>query len=60
MHGRMWRTNYISSNDLNGREFIFNVDRYLIGGTRNAINVLYTQIASLNEKSLKSIAGGED
>ena len=58
MHGRMQGTNYISSNNLNGREFIFNVDRCLIGKTSNAMNVLHTQIASLNNRSLKSIAGG--
>ena len=30
MYSIMWRTKYISTNSLNRREFVFNLNRYLI------------------------------
>ena len=50
----MQGTNYVSFNSVNGREFI-NLNRNLTEDTSNVMNILHTQIASLNKKSLKNI-----
>ena len=55
MYDRMQGTNYVSFNSVNGREFI-NLNRNLTEDTSNVMNILHTQIASLNKKSLKNIA----
>ena len=47
---------YISFYSLNGKEFIFNLNRYLIEDTSNAMNVLHTQIALFNKISLQNKA----
>ena len=56
MYDRMQGTNYVSFNSVNGREFI-NLNRNLTEteDTSNVMNILHTQIASLNKKSLKNI-----
>ena len=54
IYDRMQETKYISSNSINGRKFIFKLNRHLIEGICNAINFVRTHIASLNKKSLKS------
>ena len=54
MYDRMQGTNYVSFNSVNGREFV-NLNRNLTEDTSNVMNILHTQIASLNKKSLKNI-----
>ena len=54
MYDRMQGTNYVSFNSVIGREFI-NLNRNLTEDTSNVMNILHTQIASLNKKSLKNI-----
>ena len=54
MYDRMQGTNYFSFNSVNGREFI-NLNRNLTEDTSTVMNILHTQIASLNKKSLKNI-----
>ena len=54
MYDRMQGTNYVSFNSVNGREFI-NLNRNLTEDTSNVMNILHTQIASLNKKPLKNI-----
>lgn len=56
MYGRVLGTIYISHDNLNGREFIFNLGRYVIEDNCNAMKSLHTQIATLNKKALKNIA----
>lgn len=56
MYDRMQGTNYVSFNSVNGREFI-NLNRNLTEDTSNVMNILHTQIASLNKKSLKNKVG---
>ena len=54
IYGRIRGTKYISCNNLDGREFIFKLNRYLTEDSSNAKNCLRTQIALLNKKSLKN------
>ena len=56
MYGRVRGTIYVSRNNINGREFIFNIDRYVIEDSCNVIKFLPTQITSQNKKLLKNIA----
>ena len=56
MYDGMRETKYVTSNSLNGRKFIFKLNRYLIEGTSNTINISCTLLASLNKKSLKHVA----
>lgn len=52
MYGRLRGTKYAPCNNLNGSEFIFVFNRYLI----YHMNVLRIQTVSLNKKSLKNTA----
>ena len=55
MNGRMRGTKHISSNNRNGREFIFIYVRYLLEDTSNAMNFLRTQIVTLKKRYLKNL-----